>query len=239
MMFRARSYSPFPCLHRLWIPERLFGALLATTLSLSSVWAADTVERSNDTRPTVISFKDLDAQNLRVLDKDLRSSLLVLVAKAASGNFKETRTLPGFPKPMVSYGVFRLKENDLTWETQTPFPSVLRISPVGIVMEADGERQELSPSEIPATGRIAEILSAILSGRLSVLEELFEVRAVREESRVLFVTHPKPNAQLARVIKTLRASALLDGNAHVEALELEAADGTLTRIDLTQVKVTH
>lgn len=200
--------------------------LLAALPLLLSLQATGT--EATGEGPSLAAFDELPAGG-----RPLRAGLERLAVGEASGGYVERRTLPGFPKPMVTRGVFRLQGETLTWEAVEPFPSVMRISPEGIVIEADGDRQTLSRTEVPAAGRAAELLCALLSGRLEALEALLDVRAERRGERLFLAARPRPaDAGIARVVRELRAGATLGTPARVDALELLAADGTLTRIDL-------
>ena len=80
------------------------------------------------------SYEELPAQ---APDEAL---LKPLAAKSLKGRFEERRTLPGFPKPMVTTGVFELTGKILRWEAEKPFPSVMTAGPDGVVMEAQNHR---------------------------------------------------------------------------------------------------
>ena len=117
------------------------------------------------------SYEELPAQ---APDEAL---LKPLAAKSLKGRFEERRSLPGFPKPMVTTGVFELTGKIFRWEAEKPFSSVMTAGPDGVVMEAAGERQVLSAADIPAVGRVSELLSGVFSGNFAALKEAFDLRA--------------------------------------------------------------
>ena len=93
------------------------------------------------------------------LSADVRALLAPLAAKRVEGTFEERRSVPGFPKPMLSRGHFTLEGESLVWQTQTPFASLMKVTPEGVFLEAAGEKQALTAAEIPAVGRICTLLT--------------------------------------------------------------------------------
>ena len=82
------------------------------------------------------------------LSADVRALLAPLAAKRVEGTFEERRSVPGFPKPMLSRGHFTLEGESLVWQTQTPFASLMKVTPEGVFLEAAGEKQALTAAEI-------------------------------------------------------------------------------------------
>lgn len=78
------------------------------------------------------------------LSADVRALLAPLAAKRVEGTFEERRSVPGFPKPMLSRGHFTLEGESLVWQTQTPFASLMKVTPEGVFLEAAGEKQALT-----------------------------------------------------------------------------------------------
>ena len=167
-------------------------------------------------------------------DEALRALLAPLAVRSTSGSFIERRSVPGFPKPMVTEGFFRLAGDVLRWEAARPFPSLMTVSPEGVVIEAAGERQTLSAAEVPAAGRIAELLTGVLSGRVEALREFFELRAREAGGTVALAARPRAQA-LAGVVKEMRARG--SAARGVEAIELEVPDGGLTAIELRAERI--
>ena len=91
------------------------------------------------------------------LSADVRALLAPLAAKRVEGTFEERRSVQGFPKPMLSRGHFTLEGESLVWQTQTPFASLMKVTPEGVFLEAAGEKQALTAAEIPAVGRICTL----------------------------------------------------------------------------------
>lgn len=161
------------------------------------------------------SYEELPAQ---APDKAL---LKPLAAKSLKGRFEERRTLPGFPKPMVTTGVFELTGKTLRWEAEKPFPSIMIAGPDGVLMEAAGERQVLSAADIPAVGRASELLSGVFSGNFAALKEAFDLRAEKlADGSVRIAARPK-SPELAKVLGEVRAK----GRSFVERIEVVSAQG--------------
>ena len=158
------------------------------------------------------SYEELPAQ---APDEAL---LKPLAAKSLKGRFEERRSLP---KPMVTTGVFELTGKIFRWEAEKPFPSVMTAGPDGVVMEAAGERQVLSAADIPAVGRVSELLSGVFSGNFAALKEAFDLRAEKlADGSVRIAARPK-SPELAKVLGEVRAK----GRSFVERIEVVSAQG--------------
>ena len=164
------------------------------------------------------SYEELPA---RAPDEAL---LKPLAAKSLKGRFEERRALPGFPKPMVTTGVFELTGKILRWEAEKPFSSVMTAGPDGVVMEAAGERQVLSAADIPAVGRVSELLSGVFSGNFAALTEAFDLRAEKLADGSVRIA--------AKVLGEVRAK----GRSFVERIEVVSAQGR-TEILFSDVRV--
>ena len=161
----------------------------------------------------------------------LSEILKPLEAKALSGRFEERKTIPGFPKPMVTTGRFSLEGSTLVWEAENPFPSKMTISPEGVVTEAAGEKQVLSAADIPAVGRVSELLTGVLAGRFEALSDLFEIRAAKAgDGKVTISAKPRPK-ELAGFMSEVRAT----GVTYFEEIHLRSPRGEDTQITFTDV----
>lgn len=162
--------------------------------------------------------------------EELQKLLAPLAAARLSGGFEERRTVPGFPKPMVTTGVFEVTGDRLLWRAEKPFPSVMTVGPDGVVIDSGGEKQVLAAADVPAAGRIAELLTGVLSGRFDALTALFDVRARRSGDGVCAAAKPRA-AELAQYVGEIRAA----GRTHVERIDLLSPQGDRTEITFSGV----
>lgn len=125
------------------------------------------------------------------LSADVRALLAPLAAKRVEGTFEERRSVPGFPKPMLSRGHFTLEGESLVWQTQTPFASLMKVTPEGVFLEAAGEKQALTAAEIPAVGRICTLLTSVMGGRFDALSDLLRSAPLSQKDEFTF--QPIPN----------------------------------------------
>ena len=154
------------------------------------------------------------------LSADVRALLAPLAAKRVEGTFEERRSVPGFPKPMLSRGHFTLEGESLVWQTQTPFASLMKVTPEGVFLEAAGEKQALTAAEIPAVGRF------------DALSELFAVSAHSSGGRVHISADPK-SPELAQVVKHIQAEA----GSYLEKLTMTGSQGDETVVLFSNVTV--
>lgn len=172
-----------------------------------------------------------EAQALPSIPGISAEALEKLRAQSVSGRFEEVKTVPGFPKPLVSSGIFSLRGGVLRWETQAPFASVMTISPAGIRFEAEGF--ESAPNASPASSRVSALLAGILCGNFSVLSELFELSGAEGPEGVIITAAPK-DAQLAALISKIE----LRGRDVIERVDIAgaAAGGDRTVMRFSDVK---
>lgn len=166
------------------------------------------------------------------LSADVRALLAPLAAKRVEGAFEERRSVPGFPKPMLSRGHFTLEGESLVWQTQTPFASLMKVTPEGVFLEAAGEKQALTAAEIPAVGRICTLLTSVMGGRFDALSDLFAVSAAQSEGRVHISANPK-SPELAQVVKHIQAEA----GSYLEKLTMTGPQGDETVVLFSNVTV--
>ena len=174
------------------------------------------------------------AQTLQdgALSADVRALLAPLAAKRVEGTFEERRSVPGFPKAMLSRGHFTLEGESLVWQTQTPFASLMKVTPEGVFLEAAGEKQALTAAEIPAVGRICTLLTSVMGGRFDALSDLFAVSAAQSEGRVHISADPK-SPELAQVVKHIQAEA----GSYLEKLTMTGPQGDETVVLFSNVTV--
>ena len=129
------------------------------------------------------------------LSADVRALLAPLAAKRVEGTFEERRSVPGFPKPMLSRGHFTLEGESLVWQTQTPFASLMKVTPEGVFLEAAGEKQALTAAQSegrvhisadPKSPELAQVVKHIQAEAGSYLEKLTMTGPQGDETVVLF-----------------------------------------------------
>ena len=165
-------------------------------------------------------------------DGALSADVRALLAPLAAKRVEERRSVPGFPKPMLSRGHFTLEGESLVWQTQTPFASLMKVTPEGVFLEAAGEKQALTAAEIPAVGRICTLLTSVMGGRFDALSDLFAVSAAQSEGRVHISADPK-SPELAQVVKHIQAEA----GSYLEKLTMTGPQGDETVVLFSNVTV--
>ncbi|WP_443744557.1 outer membrane lipoprotein carrier protein LolA [Sutterella sp.] len=207
--------------------RRLVRTFTALALAAALPFAAHSSACASDAPPAAAEVATLPAFDAMPTgsSEELQKLLAPLAAAHVSGGFEERRTVPGFPKPMVTTGVFEVTGQRLLWRAEKPFPSVMTVGPEGVVIESGGEKQMLASADVPAAGRIAELLTGVLSGRFDALTALFDVRARRSGDGVCAAAKPRA-AELAQYVGEIRAA----GRTHVERIELLSPQGDRTEI---------
>ena len=93
------------------------------------------------------------------------------------GNFEQEKTLSRLNRSLKSSGNFIIAvETGMVWETAKPFPSTLVLGKDYLIqLRPSGQKTVLSAQGNETFVRMAEVLSAVFSGRSQGLLENFEV----------------------------------------------------------------
>lgn len=176
--------------------------------------------------PSIASASPTLSQT-RSADADLAAALSRLKVDAVSGRFKEEKTIAGFPKPMISTGVFSAENGTLHWNVQSPFPSKMTISAEGAVFEADGVK-----TVSPMAAGAADILASFLSGRFERLQARFAVDAEIKDGILIISAVPKDDA-----MKAVLSSVEIRARDVIESAVLTGASGDVSAIAFTDIQV--
>lgn len=99
-------------------------------------------------------------------------------AAVLRGEFEQRKTLKGFRNPLLSKGDFLVaKEKGVVWRTREPFPSTLVITRDRLLSrQADGTvGTQVDARTEPGVTAINEMLFALMSANLDVLDKRFEI----------------------------------------------------------------
>ena len=140
------------------------------------------------------------------------------------GNFQQDRRLVGFAKPLKSEGTFALLPGKgLIWQTRSPFPNTVVVSPEGLLVQSDGkEAMHMSTAQMPGLGRLYDVLSGAVSGDLRALEKAFTVRRTdTPDGWQLVLTPLKANDLAGSQITSLTVT----GRRFVDAIKIDKDGG--------------
>jgi Outer membrane lipoprotein carrier protein LolA-like len=140
------------------------------------------------------------------------------------GDFQQDRRLAGFSKPLKSEGTFALLPGKgLIWQTRTPFPNTVVVSPEGLLVLSDGkEAMHMPTAQMPGLGRLYDVLSGAVSGDLKALEKAFAVRrADASDGWQLVLTPLKTNELAASQITSLTVA----GRQFVDTIKIDKDGG--------------
>lgn len=211
---------------------RCSGLSLALSSALCAAVAAGTPAALAQTSAAVVPAAAAAAAAAPGLSAADEALLAPLAARKVSGHFTETRTVTGFPKPLVTTGRFALEGDRLVWEALEPFPSVMTITPEGVFIEAAGDTQALTAAEIPAVGRACALLTGVMGGRFAALADLFDLRVKGGAGRIAIAAEPR-SPELRAVMTRIDATA----TDRLERLVMTGAAGDVTAVDFTDVRV--
>lgn len=111
--------------------------------------------------------------------------------------FTQTRHIPRLDRPLELSGRMVVRAGEgFDWLVREPIEAGYRFSPEGLTeVGAGGEViRTLSTDEAPWVRVVAELFSAVLSGRGDKLERLFEVTTESDGDTVVMELHPRDEA---------------------------------------------
>jgi hypothetical protein len=149
------------------------------------------------------------------------------------GDFTQTKTVPGFAKPLVSRGDFVLaRGRGVLWRTLKPFASELRLTRDEIRATQGGQTSmRLDAAREPAVRVINTLMFSLLNGDVSGLAELFELSGSTRGAGWQLSLAPRPSA-LRQVLQRVE----LEGDAFVRRIQLFEANGDQSLIQLANLR---
>ena len=157
-------------------------------------------------------------------------------AEVLRGHFVQTKTLAGFSKPLIARGSFVVsRSRGILWQTDTPFPGLLRLTR-GEILQKSGDTVTLKmdAGKEPALRAINNLLFAVLAGDITQLDGIFQLSGEGKSHPWQLLMLPKDSG-VAQVLRQVK----LQGDSHVEHVDMIDANGDLTRIDFSDTREDH
>lgn len=149
------------------------------------------------------------------------------------GRFTQTRTLEGFPKPLISEGRFVFAPGrGVLWSTEKPFPSELVLTREALSATNAFGTETLSASAVPQIEAVGRLVTALVSGRFDVLADSFSMTLEGSLERwraELLPAGGMPSRLFSRI--------LAEGGEHPERITLLTADGQRTCVTLSGQRI--
>jgi len=147
------------------------------------------------------------------------------------GEFEQSKSVPGFAKPLVSRGDFLVsRERGVLWRTREPFASELRLTRKEIQARQGGAVSfKLEADKEPAVKMINGLMFALLAGDVAQLGELFSLNGQVQAKSWQLKLAPK-QAALASLLSRIE----LQGDSHVRRIHIDEANGDQTQIRFSQ-----
>ena len=143
-----------------------------------------------------------------------------------SGDFEQQKKLPMFANAFVSNGRFlSVRDHGLIWETKTPAPSTLVMTPGQVSQQMNGRKQVFQASGTGYDG-LGILLPALLDGDIEALESYFSVTINGSASEWAFSLKPKSN-ELSAIIESVSVAG---GDGQLQEITMTGPEGDLTRI---------
>ncbi len=153
-----------------------------------------------------------------------------------SGDFTQSKTISTSkgPRELKSFGNFVFCLQGILWNTQKPFPSKMIITSSKITQtNAKGLTNTIEASENPAFSLIAESLTAVFSGNLSVLEENFKIEFLQDSNNSWTINLYPQNEIFAKSVKKIKLSGNLNSLSKAQLNEIELEENQNSKIKYT------
>ena len=158
---------------------------------------------------------------------------LVGTSPTVRGKFTQTKSLSGVSKKLNSEGFFIVdKAKGVVWITEKPIYQILKVSASGIrIANKSGVLMNLDSSGEPSVKYINELVLAIFSGDMGVLEKLFNYSGeVTNKSWNLELTSKNTASMLFKKITIVGSSA-------ISSITFVSKEGDLTEITFSDVRL--
>jgi len=158
---------------------------------------------------------------------------LVSSAPTVRGKFTQSKTLSGVSKKLNSEGFFIVdRSRGVVWITEKPIYQTLKVSDSGIrIGNKSGVLMNLDARSEPSIKYINELVLAIFSGDMSVLEKLFNYSGE--------VTAKGWNLELTpkNTVTTLFKKISIAGGSTISRISFISKDGDLTEVIFSDVRL--
>lgn len=178
----------------------------------------------------------LSARMSRVNAEQLLDAEALAAHLASNGNlegrFTQSRTLAGFPKPVVTEGRFVFAPaKGVLWATEKPFPSEIVLSSDRFSTTNAFGSETLSTKDLPQLEAVNRLVMEVASGRFDVLEDAFTTKIGGTLEAWTIELTPR-DGFAGRIFKRVVAK----GGLYPEAIILETTDGQRTDVTLSEQK---
>jgi hypothetical protein len=153
-------------------------------------------------------------------------------AQTLRGNYTQSKTLQGVPKPLLAEGTFLfVRDRGIAWRTEKPFESELVITDSDIIQREGGRvSMRLSASQQPAVRVIAGIFASVFALDFAALEERFDLYCRKTAGGWELGLRPRGDSGALRQI-------VVSGRAQVERVRVADTHGDETDIRLRDTVV--
>lgn len=155
---------------------------------------------------------------------DVLAQITTRLAKTeiTQGNFQQEKRLKILRKPLISSGAFTYHQSKgVIWKTLTPVFSILLVNESRL-LTSQGEQA------VPVA--LGKVFNSILGGNLNRLTEDFSITGFDQKPSWQLQLKPKDEL-LKKIITTI----LLTGDNELRLVEMQEADGNITRINFGQI----
>lgn len=158
---------------------------------------------------------------------------LVSTSPTVRGQFSQTKLLSGVSKKLSSEGFFIVdKSKGVIWVTQKPIYQTLKVSESGIrIGNKSGVLMNLDARSEPSVKYINQLVMAIFSGDMSVLEKLFnDAGDVTAKGWTLELT-PK------NISATFFQKITIAGGSAISRITFISKEGDITEVAFSDVRL--
>ena len=155
--------------------------------------------------------------------------------QVVQGEFEQHRKMPVFANAFVSAGKFlSVRNHGLIWETVTPAPSTLIMTPGKVTQKTRGREQTFQASGTGYDG-LGVLLPALLDGDLPLLQSYFSVNTQQQPGGWQLTLIPL-STELQSVVSEVN---ILGSHGQPDEITMAGPNGDQTRIIFTALSLSQ
>jgi len=144
--------------------------------------------------------------------------------------YVQTKRIAVLTKPLVSSGIFSLREGkEIEFKQERPFPQRVIVKADELVREAEGKRESVDMRSLPQGSKMTVALLSLFSSDAPRMLELFSIGISQREKRSLVLLTPK-DPELKRYLNTLSMTA----SKRIEKIVVCESNGDSTVIEFSE-----
>lgn len=178
------------------------------------------------------SYSDISFEEEAITPSPKLTALLARLRQIGSFSipYIQTKRIPVLSKPLISSGIFTLREGkEIEFRQERPFSQKVIVKADELVRESEGKRESWNMKSLPQGAKMTVALLSLFSSDAPRMLELFTIGISDREKRSLVLLTPK-DPELKRYLNTLAVTA----TKRIEKIVVCESNGDSTVIEFSE-----